>query len=149
MATSSDDGVDNARTSISEVREELGDESQSLSDGLLKAWIGRAHRLVEQRVESYIDRALGNATRTEEAEATLTDLERLTACHFAYPTASGATRGGQIKQKAAEGESITWDTANTASGADGDDPYWQQALRLDPTGRLGQRVRRGNVVMRR
>jgi hypothetical protein len=123
------------RTDAEQIREELDTSESDLSDSIGEKLARRAHSLVEQR--------LGKTIEDVEDE-TLEDLETLVGAHFAVARVTGAATGEQVTQVQQESAQVTF------NGTDADDAaglsYWEQAVMLDPTGKLAERQTAPDVV---
>lgn len=116
------------RTTPALLRDELDVDNTELSDSVAEKLARRANALVEQRLGDEIDGI---------DDTLLEDIETLVGAHFGVARITGADKGEQVTQVQQESAQVTFASASSDS-AEGTS-YWEQAIMLDPTGKLGER----------
>lgn len=129
-----------ARTTPTDVRDELDVSSSGYPDSEAGTDITRANYIVNDRIAGRLD-------DTPENETLLTDIETLVAAHLATAELSDAVNDGRAVRQVSEGSGQITFADNGTTGPGGYvSSYWNQAITLDPTGRLGIRTRGVNVT---
>lgn len=113
-----------ASTSAAEVREALDVSSTELPDAEIQEEIAAAESFVEERLDGHM------------ADGVVKDqIATLVAADILYPRVTGGAKG-QEKSSVEEGSARVSFATTSAADAVGDSPHWQQAIKLDHTGRL-------------
>lgn len=107
-----------------DVRDKLTVDEAAYPDSNLEDEISAAEAFVERRLGGYI---------TEEP--LLEQITILVAADFVYPRVTGAAEGKPVSELTQGSRSVSF-AVSSAADAIGNSPHWQQALRLDYTGRL-------------
>lgn len=149
--------ADEPRTTSSRVRVALGEDPQldtesisAISDDALAIFMDDAHSLVERRCVPYLDPM--NDRERKANESALEETERYVAADKALPSITGTATGSMVERRSAADVSINYDTdagkVELESGRVVTE-HWARALRADPSGRLGVRVRKPYYERRR
>lgn len=122
-----------ARTTIEDVRQELGDpvpetgdREPQFSDERLETFIRRAHHTVNRRLTTH-----------NYATPLLTDVETLVAAHFAYAEKTGETDGRRVT-RASEGDGQLQFEGSGRDAYGASSPYWARAVDLIPALESGE-----------
>lgn len=113
-----------ATTTPEKVRGELGVDNTEYPDASLEDDISAAEGFVTSRLGDYItDQGLLNKIAT------------LVAADMVFPRVTGENSGQQISSVEQGSRSVSY-ANSSADSATGNSPHWQQAVKLDYTGRL-------------
>ena len=122
-----------ARTTPTKVREELDATASEYPDNEADVDIRRANAIINDRIAARIDDS-----------ALLSDIETLVAAHIASEEFTDSVQNGRALSSVSQGSaqvSYQNDEGQTARGPGGiASTYWNQALALDMSGRLGVRT---------
>ena len=122
-----------ARTTPTKVREELDVTASEYSDNEADVDIQRANYIINDRIAPRIDDS-----------ALLSDIETLVAAHIASEQFSDSVQDGRALSSISQGSaqlSYQNDEGVATTGPGGfASTYWNQALALDMSGRLGVRT---------
>lgn len=107
-----------ARTTVTDVRDELDVDTATLSDADIQTEIDKATILVDTRISAH----------TSDSTA-LELVERHVAADYCVPRLTGEIQGQVTTSVERESSAISYETQ-------GNSPHWEKAVELDPTGRL-------------
>ena len=126
-----------ARTAPTKVREELDVTASEYSDNEADVDIQRANYIINDRIAGRYDDTTAN-------DELLTDIETLVAAHIASEQFSDSVQDGRALSSISQGSaqlSYQNDEGVATTGPGGfASTYWNQALALDMSGRLGVRT---------